>query len=39
MVQDACSAYDAALHEAALNGLEKNVALLTTTAEVERAWA
>ena len=39
VVQDACSAYGEALHRAALSGLEKNVALLTTTDEVERAWA
>ncbi len=39
VVQDACSAYGAELHAAALSGLEKNVALLTTTEEVARAWA
>ena len=39
VVQDACSAYGEALHRAALSGLEKNVALLTTTDEVEQAWA
>ena len=39
VVQDACSAYGEELHKAALSGLEKNVALLTTTDEVARAWA
>ncbi len=38
VVQDACSAYGEALHQAALSGLEKNVALLTTTDEVIQAW-
>ena len=39
VVQDACSAYGEALHKAALSGLEKNVALLTTTEAVAQAWA
>ncbi len=39
VVQDACSAYGEALHQAALMGLEKNVAVLTTTDEVAAAWA
>ena len=39
VVEDACSAYGEELHRAALMGLEKNVALLTTTDEVLRAWA
>ena len=38
VVEDACSAYGEDLHRAALMGLEKNVALLTTTDEVVRAW-
>ena len=39
VVQDACSAYGEDLHRAALMGLEKNVAMLTSTDEVARAWA
>ena len=39
VVEDACSAYGDALHRSALMGLEKNVALLTTTDAVMRAWS
>ena len=39
VVEDACSAYGEELHRAALMGLEKNVALLTRTAEVVEAWS
>jgi ureidoacrylate peracid hydrolase len=36
---DACAAYDAALHEAALRSLELNCAILVTADEVIAAWA
>ena len=36
---DACAAYDAALHAATLKSLALNCAILTTTDEVEAAWA
>ncbi len=39
VVQDACSAYGEELHRAALMGLEKNVAMLTTTEDVAAAWS
>lgn len=35
---DACAAYDPALHEAALQSLALNCAILATTAEVISAW-
>ena len=35
---DACAAYDVALHEAALQSLELNCAILTTTDAVTAAW-
>ena len=35
---DACAAYDVALHEASLQSLELNCAMLTTTDEVVAAW-
>ncbi|WP_177198483.1 cysteine hydrolase family protein [Novosphingobium sp. CF614] len=38
LVSDACAAYEPGLHESALNALEKNCALLTTTDAVEAAW-
>ena len=38
VAEDACSAYGDELHKAALTGLEKNVALLTTTDDVAQAW-
>ena len=39
VVTDACGAYEPALHEGALNGLAKNCALLTVSADVLAAWA
>ncbi|MCE7798017.1 cysteine hydrolase [Sphingobium sufflavum] len=38
IVSDACAAYEPGLHESALNALEKNCVLLTTTPAVEAAW-
>ena len=39
VVSDACAAYEADLHEGALNGLSKNCALLAETTAVLAAWA
>lgn len=39
VVSDATCAYSDALHIGALRGLEKNCALLTTTADVAAAWS
>ncbi len=39
VVSDACDAYQAELHRAALTVLQKNVALLTTAQAVTAAWA
>jgi nicotinamidase-related amidase len=38
VASDACAAYEPGLHENALNALEKNCVLLTTTQAVEAAW-
>jgi nicotinamidase-related amidase len=38
VVSDACDAYDPDLHLGALRALQKNVALLTATADVLAAW-
>ena len=39
LVSDACAAYEPGLHEASLNVLSKNCALLTTSEAVKRAWS
>ena len=39
LVSDACAAYEPGLHEASLNILAKNCALLTTSEAVTRAWS
>jgi nicotinamidase-related amidase len=39
VVSDACDAYDPDLHLGALRALQKNVGLLTTTADVLAAWS
>lgn len=39
LVSDACAAYEPDLHTGTLNVLEKNLALLTTTDAVLKAWA
>lgn len=39
VVSDACAAYGAALHRAALNAMQLNCALLVTAGAVARAWA
>lgn len=38
LVEDACSAYDPALHRGSVAALSKNVALTVSTAEVLEAW-